>query len=57
MTAGLAAAAPLFTTSAVVVGAALLGPAGCGTATIKVIGVTVTLSVTVDALIVRPLPT
>lgn len=57
MTAGLAAAAPLFTTSAVVVGAALLGPAGCGTATIKVIGVTVTLSVTADALIVRPLPT
>ncbi|MEU7166759.1 MMPL family transporter [Streptomyces morookaense] len=54
--AGLAAAAPLFTTSAVVVGAALLGLAGCGMATIKVIGVTVALSVTVDALIVRPLP-
>nr|WP_277816918.1 MMPL family transporter [Streptomyces caatingaensis] len=53
--AGLAAAAPLFTTSAVVVGAALLSLAGCGMATIKVIGVTVALSVVVDALIVRPL--
>ncbi|MEU0008730.1 MMPL family transporter [Streptomyces sp. NPDC006314] len=53
--AGLVSAAPLFTASATVVAAVLLSLAGSGITTIKLIGVTVALSVAVDALIVRPL--
>ncbi|WP_269859678.1 MMPL family transporter [Streptomyces sp. RPT161] len=52
--AGLRAAAPLFTTSALVVGAVLLSLAASDITTIKVMGVTIALSVAVDALIVRP---
>lgn len=53
--AGLASAAPLFTASATVVAAVLLSLAGSGITTIKLIGVTVALSVAMDALVVRPL--
>ncbi|RLV10321.1 transporter [Streptomyces griseocarneus] len=52
---GLQGAAPLFTASAAVVSAVLLSLAGSGITTIKLIGVTVAVSVAVDALIIRPL--
>ncbi|MGF1425629.1 MMPL family transporter [Kitasatospora sp. LaBMicrA B282] len=49
---GLVSAAPLFTGSATVVCAVLFSLAASGITTIKLIGVTVALSVAVDALLV-----
>ncbi|GAA3084251.1 MMPL family transporter [Streptomyces olivoverticillatus] len=53
--AGLQKAAPLFTASAVVVGVVLMSLAVSGITTIKLTGVTIALSLAVDALVVRPL--
>ncbi|MFE2498075.1 MMPL family transporter [Streptomyces scopuliridis] len=53
--AGLQAAAPLFTASAGVVIAVLLALAAADITVIKLIGVTVALSLLIDALLIRPL--
>src|SRR5262249_30703906 len=53
---GLRATSPLFTVPATVVAAAQLSLAGAGLTTVKAMGVTVALSVAVDALVIRPVP-